>query len=211
MKRALTEFHRLIKDISNTDAIYNYIVQVNVPIDSSDLLRWEWVQSVSAFDKFMHDIVLDGMLEIFSRIRVSTKKYQSYQLDMKKYDEMTSSGIDTLLVFKSDIVRKNGYKSFQDPKNVADALSYIWNENDKWKAIATKVGMTKENCVTEMKNIVLRRNQIAHEGDYLQNARQDILKSEVEGVKQFIKEIANAIYVLVTQTDNYVGSKPSTD
>ena len=45
------------------------------------------------------------------------------------------------------IVREKLSKlSFQDPTKIADGLSYIWNEDQKWQRIALGLGMSDEDA-----------------------------------------------------------------
>lgn len=79
---------------------------------------------------------------------------------------------------------------------MADALSYIWNEGDKWLKISRMIGMDKNDCVTYLKNAVIRRNQIVHEGDYTDalSKRQEIYVQDVTDVKEFILKVGETIY-----------------
>lgn len=196
MINAYNRFKQLIDDTYNVDAIYKYVKSMVTPLDTSDLLRWQWVQAVSALDKLIHDLVKIGMLEEFNGTRTKTKQYENFLIDMRTYSEMTSNPIAALNYFEQRIIICNGYKSFQDPKKIAEALSYIWGESDKWTVIADAIGMTKNDCVTKLNNIVIRRNQIAHEGDYvdLLSKRQDIYETDVNDVRSFILQIGEAIY-----------------
>lgn len=58
MEQAKNKFNQLLTDINQVMTIYDFItLEVKAPLDTSDLLRWQWVQAVSAFDKFVHDLV----------------------------------------------------------------------------------------------------------------------------------------------------------
>ena len=77
MQQSYQRFIELVKDTENVEALYTYFEKViTAPIDISDLLRWQWVQCVSAFDKFVHDLVRTGMLEIFLGNRADVYKRQ---------------------------------------------------------------------------------------------------------------------------------------
>ena len=83
---------------------------------------------------------------------------------MKRYLDITANtGQAAVLSLEEDITITNSYKSFQYPDKIADALSYICEQADKWQYIAIKAGMDKSTCVNMLKNVVTRRNQIAHE------------------------------------------------
>lgn len=51
--------------------------------------------------------------------------------------------------------------------------------------------MNQTMCTTKLNNIVIRRNQIVHEGDYtdILSRRQDIYEEDVIEVKEFILQI----------------------
>lgn len=167
-----------------------------VPVDISDLLRWQWVQCISAFDKFIHDLVRVGMLEIFQGNRVPTPKYKTFQIDMQTYEDMTNNKMDASFIFERKIILKHSFMAFQDPGKVADALSFIWDENDKWGKISNQMGMDNNDCKTYLKNIVIRRNQIVHEGDYTDrlSKRQDIFLQDVIDIRKYILDLGKAIY-----------------
>lgn len=202
MKFAYNRFCNLIKDIDNVNVVYEYLEEkIRVPIDTSDLLRWQWVQCVSAFDKFIHDIVRIGMIETFQKARSATPKYNTFLIDLQTYADMYNLPLSAAMIFEREIIKKHGYKSFQEPDKVADALSYIWGASDKWNEISKKIGMNKNDCITFLKNIVIRRNQIVHEGDYVDahSDRQEIYKEDVHGVKGFILNLGQGIFDLVNQ------------
>ena len=196
---AYKRFIDLIDDTKNVEVLYRYISnKVVVPIDTSDLLRWQWVQCVSAFDKLVHDLVKIGMIEIFNGTRETTAKYESFIIDLNTYQQMINNPDIACNIFEKRIILCNGYKAFQDPDKVADALSYIWDEKDKWIKISSNMRMhlNKDDCRTMLRNIVIRRNQIVHEGDYtdILLKRQDILDEDVESVRNFIIDLGKSIY-----------------
>lgn len=199
MRNAYLRFEQLVKDTSQVDVIYQYMKTIPSPIDTSDLLRWQWVQVVSALDKFIHDLVKIGMIEEFNGIREKTKQFYSFSIDMKTYWDMFNDSVTAVNCFEQKIIECNGYKSFQDPKKIAEALSFIWSEKHKWKVIANQIGIDENDCTKKLNNIVLRRNQIAHEGDYIDiySKRQEMLERDVVEVKEYILKIGNAIYKLV--------------
>jgi hypothetical protein len=196
MRNAYKKFKQLIDDTKNVDALYQYTKSISVPIDTSDLLRWQWVQAVSALDKLVHDLVKIGMLEEFNGTRTRTSQFEKFPIDMNLYSNMSANPLLESNYFEQRIIVCNGYKSFQDPRKISEALSYIWTEKHKWNVIASLMGMTEADCTTKLNNIVIRRNQIAHEGDYTDalSKRQDILESDVIDVKEFVLKVGEAIY-----------------
>ncbi len=210
MIRSLNLFNQIINDTGNTKVIYEYLDSVvHPPFDYTDLLRWQWAQAVSALDKLIHDLVRIGMLEIFMKKRQPTKKYNSFLIDVNAYTQMIQFPTDAATIFEQIVIIKNSFLAFQEPQKISEALSYIWDEEHKWKKIATKLGADDKNTKTELKNIVIRRNQIVHEGDYSDSIlnRQEIIKEDVVDVLDFIQRLGVTIYELVSTGCQFHGTQ----
>ncbi len=195
-------FRALMAQKNVTSALYEYLSDNKIPLDSSDLLRWQWVLSVSALDKYIHDIVAAGMVEQYLKRRTATPKFNAFQLSMNVISNLSIAPAPEI-EFKNEVVRRNSYLAFQEPDKIADALSYIWNEPNKWNVISGNMvtHIDPTTLKTKLKNIVVRRNQIAHEGDCLSTniplIQQPISLSDTEDVIHFITELVNAIDVSV--------------
>jgi len=190
-------FNSIITDTRNSGVLYNYLnIVVHPPYDYSDLLRWQWAQSVSALDKLIHDLVRIGMLEIFQRLRPITPKFSAFTISIQSHMQMVGNYNIAYNIFEQQIIHKHGFLSFQDPDKISDALSHIWTEPHKWAVLATQIGTTEPLIRTQLKNISIRRNQIVHEGDYSSNLlqRQPIFESDVIDVLDFISSIGEVIY-----------------
>lgn len=200
MTNALHVFQELMNQTQLSDGLYTYLDEKRVPIDATDLLRWEWVLAVSALDKYIHDIVRIGMMHQFLGQRSVTEKYNSFRIDMRKYVALSASPTPQM-VFESEIIRQHNYLAFQSPDKISDALSYIWTEQHKWDVISSRMAtpISSRDLKTKLNNIVVRRNQIVHEGDCFSSnlplQKQQINKSDVSDVICFITELVNAIHV----------------
>ena len=98
MLSALTLFDKIISDNESTMVTYDFLFnEVKPPFDYSDLLRWQWAQSVSALDKLVHELVKIGMKQEFLNLRQRTDKFLSFVIPMKIYQNIES---------ESDITRK---------------------------------------------------------------------------------------------------------
>ena len=59
--------------MSTIRKLYDYLDNiVKPPYDYSDLLRWQWAQSVSALDKLIHDLIRIGMVQTYQGLRTPT-------------------------------------------------------------------------------------------------------------------------------------------
>lgn len=200
MKKSLELFNKILDDTYNVKTLYNYLDSVvQPPFDYSDLLRWQWAQSVSALDKLIHDLVRVGMVETFIQRRNPTNKFLTFTLDTNTYFQINQDPSNAHVLLEQQIMLKNSFLSFQDPDKISDALSYIWDEPHKWQKISAKLGLDEKLVRTKLRNIIIRRNQIAHEGDYSHAIldRQSILDKDVEDVLDFIKSLGISIYDLV--------------
>lgn len=198
MRQAKVVFCALMAQKNVTAGLYEYLSINKVPLDSSDLLRWQWILSVSALDKYIHDIVTAGMVEQFLNRRATTPKFNAFQLSMNVINNLAIAPAPEI-EFRNEVMRRNSYLAFQDPEKIADALSYIWNEPNKWNVISGNMAthIDPATLKTKLKNIVVRRNQIVHEGDCLSASipliQQPINHSDTEDVIHFITELVDAI------------------
>ena len=203
MHRAKSRFDDAILRVRNLDSLYIHLTTtLHFPAnDVSDILRSELVYVISAFDKFMHDIIKQGMLDTFLGHRVATPTYKNFTINLSQLEAIKNattfpSPVD---IFEGIIIQSHSYLSFQDHEKLTPALSLIWLENHKWQRIATCMGKTENDVKVELKNIVIRRNQIVHEGDLdsstgtLQNIRHVDTVNSVD----FIERLGNCIYSLV--------------
>jgi len=198
MINAKAVFHSIIDQTNISKGLYDYLVNQGIPIDTSDLLRWQWVIAVSALDKYIHDIVRIGMVQEFIGIRPKTSKFDGFKIGLTRYSSMACSSAPEI-EFENEIIQQHSHLAFQQPKNVADALSYIWSETNKWNVISQHMStpISPDNLKTKLNNIVVRRNQIVHEGDCFSSIlplqQQPISKSDVDEVIAFIIELVEAI------------------
>lgn len=200
MNTAYNVFLTVLQDTKNSDVLFTYLQEVvKPPYDFSDLLRWQWAQSVSALDKLIHDLIRIGMVNTYQGLRPATSKYATFTIDMDSYLQMQQDPLHAPSIFESQIIQKLSFQSFQEPTKISDGLALIWNETHKWKCIADTIGLTEDYTKTKLKNISIRRNQIVHEGDYSSALlqRQAITHLDTADVIDFISSLGKAIYQLV--------------
>jgi hypothetical protein len=201
MLNAKAAFHNNIQQANELGALYDYLSTVlPMPRQFDDLLRSQIVNTVSAFDKLMHDLIRIGMVRIFENQRPSTGKYLNEAVAIQHLPGLAAGAIPPPPVRFEEIVREKLSKlSFQDPTKIADGLSYIWNENQKWQQIAQGLGMTNEDARRKQRLIVTRRNAIVHEADLdpVTNQKQTITRPEATDISDFLLALGNRICDLV--------------
>ena len=201
MRNSYIQFGDNIRIAKELFGVYDHLTStLTVPCDFSDILRSQIVYAVSAFDKFMHDIVRIGMIDIFCNRRPSTPKYNMYSFSLERYAQISTATVPPKEYwFSLDIFQKHKQLSFQDPIKVADALSHIWNEDHKWQQISAHLGITEEAAKTRLRMIIDRRNTIVHEADIdpFSGIRYLLTRKDVVDTIDFISDLANAIYTLI--------------
>ena len=82
MQRAFDQFQDNIKYVKELDALFVHLKDtLCLPNDLKNILRAEWVYSVSAMDKLIHELVRIGMIEAFQGKRVCTDKFKSLEYE----------------------------------------------------------------------------------------------------------------------------------
>lgn len=201
MPKAQTVFHSNMSDADALTAIYDYLSQTVVaPISFDDLLRSKIVYAVSAFDKLIHDLIRLGMVETYTGKRAPTPKYLAEPITLSIAQQLaTALTPPPEVVFEQAIQSKLKTLSFQDPDKVADGLSYIWAESQKWRRIASGIGIPEATVRTTLRLIAVRRNAIVHEADMdpITCSKLPITKGESDDVVSFLIKVGNEICRLV--------------
>jgi hypothetical protein len=202
MLNAKNNFDLSFQRIRRLDAFYLHLVNVlHIPAaDLEDILRSEIVYAVSSLDRLIHDVVKRGMIAIYEGRRTPTIAYQNYELSISQHANIDAAGSGlSSAIFNGIIENKHGHLTFQTPDKIKDALNLIWNEQYKWQRIASVMGQTEDVVKTTLNNIVIRRNQIAHEMDLdlLTSTPQTITYPLAKTMVDFIEVVGNTIYGLL--------------
>ncbi|MCM2552616.1 HEPN domain-containing protein [Burkholderia glumae] len=201
MLNAKAVFHKNIQQADELGALYDHLSNaVAIPAQFDDLLRSQVVNAVSAFDKLMHDLIRIGMVRIFESQRPATGKYLNEAVAIQHLPGLAAGAVPPPPVRFEEIVReKLSTLSFQDPKKIADGLSYIWDEDQKWQQIALGLGISDKVAKLKQRLIATRRNAIVHEADLdpVTNQKQAITRAEATDISTFLLALGNRICDLV--------------
>lgn len=201
MHKSLAVFQNNIREARELASLYDFLqLNVKAPISFDDLLRSQIVYSVSAFDKLIHDLVRIGTVDIFIGKRSVTNKYLNESISLAAYNSLSAATMPPKeYFFEQHIVNKLKRVSYQDPDNVADGLSYIWNEPHKWNKIAASMGLNETTVRTQLRLIVDRRNAIVHEADIdlATGQKFPISKTDSDATVVFLESCGEKIVQLV--------------
>ncbi|MBS1509061.1 MAG: hypothetical protein JSS79_20655 [Bacteroidetes bacterium] len=196
MKAPLKQFLKNIESIDTIDGIHSYFEQQVPAMDISEILRAEYVLLVSAFDYYVHDLVRDGMLEIFEGKNKTNSEFDRFHISLKSVNLLlsTSDKVVRVQLLDNEIRKITSKHSYQAPSSVERALSLI-SVKSIWKAISKDLKIDKEDIVKELGLIVHRRNKIAHEADInpITNGKTLIDKKTVKDVREFLVKLVRAI------------------
>ncbi len=206
MQPALDLFRENMGRARDLIAISHVIqVQTTQALDLSDVLRAALVMSVSALDHFIHEAVRAGMLESYRAERPRTPGFLSFQVTIGAVLQGLSDP-DSPNWVENQIRDRHGYRSFQTPDQIADAIRLI-SEAPLWSEVALLLGMDRREVTETLTLIVQRRNKIAHEADVMPDYAGQIVYSDsrspidedlVKGAVNFIERISETIYTIVS-------------
>jgi hypothetical protein len=203
MTKAFQQFKINIDGLHNLTIVYEAFVGKLGPLDISDILRSQIVLAVSTLDCYFHDLLEESMLFIFENKNFSSNNaFRNFPISMDALHQISSSAImaEKKFFLSKEIKRRNGYKSFQDPKNISEALSYI-GISKVWVKVGSIMGKESSDLQNELSLIIARRNQIAHESDInptlgigeKYHIDADIVKNTID----FINNVVSAVEEIV--------------
>lgn len=176
-----------------------------------DLLRASYVMTLSAMDAYFHAKIVgrvvqhakvtepsDGLLNckiLVSDFIAGQKKYK------RKYQALRTA-----------IERTLSYQSLQAPNRIADGLCLI-GVGDFWTSVASNLEKDKKKLVANIKSIVRRRNQIAHEGDVSQskktrNKSRAIGHKDVADAISLVCDVVDAAEQIISESGKKSSKKP---
>ncbi len=162
--KAFNQFKENVEHVRHLHSIYLHLNGKTAPaFDVSDILRAEFVNVISALDCYSHEVVREGMLEVFKGKRIETKSFKKFNIPLESVKPAITKP-SSLEWLEHEIIVRHSYKSFQQSKNLAEAFQLISNIK-LWDEIAKKLGKTVEDLKAQLDLIVDRRNKIVHEAD----------------------------------------------
>jgi hypothetical protein len=216
MLNSAADFSRSISEARQSTALFDHLVGLMGGLATfDDILRFQLVYSVSAFDKLLHDLIRIGMRDCFVGVRQETARYKAETIGLEfhamlaaKIAEEVTATIQGLppplppkqVLFEQEIQRKLSFLAFQDPDKISEGLAMIWDATHKWDKIAVQMGVASGTAVrTQMRLIVSRRNSIVHEADFdpVLALKRPITRQTVAESTDFVENCGSAIVQLV--------------
>lgn len=197
MRNPRNTWNANLQNIKRMHWLHKQLVNIVPAMDISDILRSEYVLIVSAFDCYIHDVVLQGMSEMFWGNRIECKNFTDFCIPMSTVKKLleTSDVSVRESIYNASVKKILSKDSYQSPKSVEFALSMV-NMKKIWSKVGKKIGMSTEDVKTNLGLIILRRNKIAHEADIenlVSMKKSEIERTDVEEVISFLDNVVLAI------------------
>jgi hypothetical protein len=191
---AIDGFKANIAQARELGQLYQSLSAIITPaLNVDDLLRSQIVMSVSALDYFIHEVVRQGMLEIYEGTRPAVPGFSKFQVPL--IDAKSSVPSSSSEWVDAAIRQSHSFLSFQQPDKIADAIRLIY-QPALWPALEISLARPAADLKEQLKLIVDRRNKIAHEADAnpsYPGVRWPISYQDVTSATDFIEKIVNAI------------------
>ncbi|UOY04985.1 HEPN domain-containing protein [Muricauda sp. SCSIO 64092] len=193
MNNSVSQFNSRIQEIKDLTSTIDQIDGMTTnALDISDLYRSQIVLAVSALDHFIHEFVLEEMMEIYNGRRTTCPAFNRFPIPIST----VQGSIPSNIIISSHIRQKHSWLSFQDPDKIADAIRLV-SDLKLWEEIAPSFGLNAGDLKAKLKLIVDRRNKIAHESDLDPSnpgVKWPISTTDVRDVIDFIEKVANEIF-----------------
>ena len=191
-----------LQNVKKMHWLHEQLSKVVPAMDLSDILRAEYVLIVSVFDCYVHDVVLQGMANMFSGSKPDSRAYNEFCLPMSAVKQLLVSTDSAIResIFNVSVKKLLAKDSYQSPKSVEYAMNLI-NLKNVWHKVGLKLSMPSKDVVLKLGLIIQRRNKIAHEADIHDLVSMDktpIDRSDVDDTFAFLDQIVAAIEEIQT-------------
>ena len=196
MSNAKDNFDSNIRSIYNSVSIYQYLENNAKNLDSTILLRSQFVLIVSALDTYVHSAVINKIIEVYfsqSNIELNVEVPLSLMHRMKNVNETMQKEM-----LSNYLNEKFSKDSFQSPKSIVYAYSILGIDHI-WSRLSSELGKSAEDIKNTLALIVKRRNKIAHESDWnkITGEYEEIDLGMVLNCKEFVQQIVNVFDTLL--------------
>lgn len=166
--RPIQQFKQNINEIQKISDLYKFNKQqFNNAVDIDGLLRMELVMGVSALDQYIHQVVVERVIDILRNRGKIPVNFSKLLLSYDSLNDVLQSGNiqDAIVLIERDLRLKMSWRSFQQPDKITEALKYI-SDHNVWKEISILMNREVSAVKQQLELIVKRRDCIAHEADY---------------------------------------------
>lgn len=198
MTKALEAFKNHIRESSEAVEIYEFLKGHGYSANFG--LRYVWVASISALDRYVSELIIEKATEHFANgIAFSNKLLNETVPVAGLISIFGASPAEATVRFRALIADSVRYRTFQKAKDVADGLSLIWNEQHKWDAIGLLLEIPSKSARAKLNSIAIRRDLIVHNADYdeVSGLLTRCMADDAAAATNYVSQVVNAIDALI--------------
>jgi len=179
----------------------------------AELLRAALSAAVSSVDRYFHDLVVSRLVDLVDRDEKTIPKALGvFPLSLADVEATIKKAIETddkgcrktrpRTVLKDRFRNALHKETFQGFEQIGTAFGML-GLSKVWKDVAQRLNCETNDIKDKLNRIVLRRNQIVHEGDMLRSSRpreiklhtidKDDIKSNIQWLRSMIREIDSVV------------------
>jgi hypothetical protein len=186
---------RYVKDMHSLYAILRH--QTNGALDLSDLLRSEVVMAVSTLDQFVHELIKQGMMDIYDGTRsLRTEQFLQFPLCLRVLSfGTTDPPAPTRDAYELEVTNYLGLRTYQKSCDISQGLHLI-SPGSPWETAGRLTGRLASDLKRDLNLIVDRRNAIVHQADTdpVTRSRIPMLEQDAQGATEFIETIVGVLF-----------------
>ena len=157
------------KELTFLGRLHQYLETAEEKIlgDIDILLRSEYALNLGAFDDYLHSIMLEHMVKMFSLELEPTKPFKSFQMSMSIIlDILEENDYERRKdIYREKVSERIHHDSYLSEKAVDYVVKMIGVEKNIWELSAAQLKIPAKEVKELFNKAIKRRNAIVHEMD----------------------------------------------
>jgi hypothetical protein len=176
----------------------------------ADMRRLSVVMAIAALDTYMHRLIIervyahDELPSVLARLDVTFEQMLDWADEAKSAARASPYNSRPRVAVKRQLRDRLLRETFQNHNDVGRAINMAGRAK-KWEEIGQQLNPTlrPEEIRTRLNGIVMRRNQIVHEGDYKRMerprdaSRNGMTRAQATADIDFIAELIDALHAVL--------------
>lgn len=199
MTAAKTNFDKHVVQSFEALHIYQFLKDNGYAADFG--LRYVWVASISALDNYVSELIVEKAVEQLSNGETLSGRMLSEGVPLSSMISIqAASPTQAIVEFRKIVQQAVRFRTFQKANDVADGLSFIWNEPHKWNKISEVLGISNKPAKYKLNSIAYRRDGIVHNADYddISGSLKPCSHADAHEALSYVCKVVSAIDELIT-------------
>lgn len=174
-----------------------------------DVYRAAWVQAVAALDHWVRQEIHERMLILADQPhKPRPDRYNRFELSLKAVEDVQAKRHTLREVLDEQLRQSLGFTTYQNPDRIKEGFASVAEVGDLWRRVAVvlqersgeQASLSGVDVKNRIKEVVFRRNQIAHEYD--EDAKRAPEKRHIDAAStmrtiDWIDQVAEAILIVL--------------